>query len=480
MKNGSKTSRRWSAISAAAAAASLLVTAALAMPGPAALGQTIPTTVPSGTSGTVTVTLVSSGTPDQGPEVGFQMTCWGDTDPYDSVGAVELTRGDFGIPSTGGSFQIERGAAWNQIPEAATICEVVTTSGPVERVAPATATQVLHPSGNTFLFTITHYGAPSAIVVTNPRGSVDGAPMLYFGDPIGFTVSGCANGTGSATLVGTWGGNQATTLTEVPAGSGTYRGEFPYTEYTGTHTITTTITCPDGSTETETGPVYIDPSGTVVDTQDRPLSGAVVTLLRADTCEGPFIPVADGSDVMSEANRRNPVLTNGTGQFAWDVVAGCYRADASREGCTNPQTGGRIVSTDPLPVPPEWTGLRLVLDCPSTGPAPGTALPALPILAPTDPGSTTPGTTEPADPTDPDGTETTPSTPGQEEQGTGDVPGSAGDGAGAPVRGPVAAAGALVRTGWNARLPIAVGMVLIAAGVGLTVATRNRRSAHSL
>ena len=95
----------------------------------------------------------------------------------------------------------------------------------------------------------------------------------------------------------------------------------------------------------------------------RPVYEATVTLYRSDSPSGPFEVVPTGSFVMSPANRRNPDLTDETGHFGWDVIAGYYKVRAEKEGCTS-ASGAAFVESAVLTIPPPVTDLDLRLDCP--------------------------------------------------------------------------------------------------------------------
>lgn len=198
-----------------------------------------------------------------------------------------------------------------------------------------------------------------------------GTPVLYWQTPNALTAHGCTGGTASFTVAATNSstgapGTVSGTLTETPSGSGTYTGTIPplYPLH-GSGQVTITITCPDPTQNSSTGfSIYIDPSGTVVDTSGNPVAGATVTLLQADSAAGPFSAVPSGSAVMSPANRNNPDTTSSSGTFGWDVVAGHYEVAASAPGCVSPadHTQTSVVSA-PFQVPPPMTSLQLVLDC---------------------------------------------------------------------------------------------------------------------
>ena len=111
------------------------------------------------------------------------------------------------------------------------------------------------------------------------------------------------------------------------------------------------------------GPMYVDPSGTVRTPAHVPVAGATVTLKRAPRRHGKLGKVPRGSAIMAPANRANPDRTNALGEFGWDVLPGFYRITASHPGCTG-INGNPLVRSRLLPVPPAQTGVSLVLRCP--------------------------------------------------------------------------------------------------------------------
>lgn len=124
----------------------------------------------------------------------------------------------------------------------------------------------------------------------------------------------------------------------------------------------------EGSEET-TFPIYIDPSGYVRLADGSPLEGATVKLFAAESAQGPFTLVPDGSAVMSPMNRRDPDATDAGGRFGWDVVAGFYKVRAEKSGCNakgNPSQG--FEETGVLTIPPPVENLDLRLECPASSP----------------------------------------------------------------------------------------------------------------
>ncbi|MGZ6909561.1 MAG: Ig-like domain-containing protein [Acidimicrobiia bacterium] len=179
------------------------------------------------------------------------------------------------------------------------------------------------------------------------------------------TTTACAGGSGTFTVTQNSATLHAGALTESPSGSGDYVGSIPPSQ--GVVTVTLTVTCPNATQEaTSFAAAYIDPSGTVRTPKGVPVVGATVTLLASDNVAGPFVPVTNGSAVMSPANRSNPSLTGTDGSFGWDVVPGYYKVRASRAGCHDPNDASiTSVDSDVLTIPPAVTDLDLRLACPT-------------------------------------------------------------------------------------------------------------------
>ena len=122
--------------------------------------------------------------------------------------------------------------------------------------------------------------------------------------------------------------------------------------------------CPGGAPAQTTFNIWIDPSGKVVDTNGKPVSGVTVTLYRAGAASGPFDIVNSGSAVMSPGNRVNPMQTDTAGLFGWDVIAGYYQVRAEKSGCAAADNHAQpYAQTGVLTIPPAVTNLRLVLYC---------------------------------------------------------------------------------------------------------------------
>jgi hypothetical protein len=214
---------------------------------------------------------------------------------------------------------------------------------------------------------------PPGVTVDGVSVNPDGTPVIYWQDPTPiFYSGGCSHGTAtwSLTAENTMTNKQQTvqgTMVESPAGSGDYAGSIPpvYPMH-GQGTLSIGITCPNPSNdETLSLTIYIDPSGTVVDTHGNRVPGATVTLLRADTPSGQFTAVPNGSPLMSPGNRRNPDVTGADGSFGWDVLTGYYEIRAKKPGCSDPASPGNdYVVSQPVEIPPAVSGLKLVLSCP--------------------------------------------------------------------------------------------------------------------
>ena len=192
-------------------------------------------------------------------------------------------------------------------------------------------------------------------------------PMVNWNDALTLRTTGCVGGSATYSVLSLESGTMGQTLAEgqLSGGAdGTYTASIPpLSPAHGTAEVSILIQCPGAADQTRSFNIYIDPSGVIVDRRGDPVVGATVTLESSPTTEGPFTVVPDGSDVMSPANRQNPMSSSATGAFGWDVVAGYYRVRASKEGCTAPG-GGTEVTTDVLTIPPPVIDLRLVLDCP--------------------------------------------------------------------------------------------------------------------
>ena len=120
----------------------------------------------------------------------------------------------------------------------------------------------------------------------------------------------------------------------------------------------------------------IDPSGTVLDSNGNPVSGATATILRSDASSGPFAAVDPTSPGIEP--QTNPETTGADGTFHWDVDSGFYEVQATAPGCTAAGNPGQSTATaGPYPVPPPQVGLTVALSCPNEAPAPTPAVQSL-------------------------------------------------------------------------------------------------------
>ena len=212
---------------------------------------------------------------------------------------------------------------------------------------------------------------PNGTTIGSINTTSSGTPVLYWQTSNALTTNGCPGGTATFSVSATDGSTGAPgtvngSLTETPTGSGTYTGTIPalYPLH-GSGEVTITFTCPDPTRNSSSSfSIYIDPSGTVVDTTGHPIAGATVTLLAADSASGPFTAVPAGSAVMSPANRNNPDATSASGNFGWDVLAGYYEIQVSAPGCVSPSDSTQsTVTSAAFQVPPPMTNLQVVLKC---------------------------------------------------------------------------------------------------------------------
>ena len=112
---------------------------------------------------------------------------------------------------------------------------------------------------------------------------------------------------------------------------------------------------------------WVDPSGTVLDTNGNPISGATVTILRSSTATGPYAAVSSSSSDIEPAT--NPETTGADGVFHWDVTSGYYEIQASAPSCVDPSdSSASSVTIGPYPVPPPQVGLTITLQCPNEAP----------------------------------------------------------------------------------------------------------------
>ena len=222
-------------------------------------------------------------------------------------------------------------------------------------------------------------GPPPGTTITD-HGTTGSVPIIYWQDNLTLETNACANGT--VTYQMTLGGNviRSGPMVQTAPGSGHYVATIPAVfPLHGDAQVSVHAVCPGGNQDINFD-IYIDPSGTVTDTHGNPIAGATVTLLRADTEAGPFVPVPGGSAVMSPSNRTNPWVTAADGAFHWDVLAGEYRVSASKAGCHAPGTADVEAITDVFEIPPAALGIQIRLDCDPPVPGAFVTLPPSRIL----------------------------------------------------------------------------------------------------
>lgn len=209
-------------------------------------------------------------------------------------------------------------------------------------------------------------GPPPGTSITNRGIGGDGAPIVYWNEPLTLTTQGCSGGSASYTISQNGTIIRSGSLSETTLG--TYSTQIaPLYPLHGNAQIDIQIECPNGSTETITFNIYIDPSGWVRNVDGSPITGATVTLYRADLFAGPFQIVPNDSAIMSPANRHNPDLTDAAGHFGWDVIAGYYKVRAQKAGCYSAANSALLYAESAvLTIPPAVFDLDLRLNCPAT------------------------------------------------------------------------------------------------------------------
>jgi hypothetical protein len=224
---------------------------------------------------------------------------------------------------------------------------------------------------------------PNGVTIDHFATTPSGAPVIHWGQSVPFSDQNCPGGSNAHwELIKDGSVIASGSLSESP--SGTYNGKIqPLQPQHGPAVLHILITCPPPAPNKDLSfDVYIDPSGTVMDTNGSAIAGATATLYRSDSSSGPFDAVPEGSGIMAISNRHNPDMTDASGQFHWDVVAGYYKVRAEKSGCHAPGNAAQAyVETAVLTIPPPATGLELTLDC-GGGPGP-TATATHPAPTPT-------------------------------------------------------------------------------------------------
>jgi hypothetical protein len=206
-------------------------------------------------------------------------------------------------------------------------------------------------------------GLPASTTITSRGTTANGVPVVYWGDTLTLTKSGCSAGTASYQLYVQEQIIRSGSMVESP--TGTYTAEIaPLYPYHGDARVIITLQCPGSDPLQILFNIWIDPSGVVINTNGEPISQATVSLYRSDSASGPFDIVISGSGVMSPGNRENPMQTDTAGLFGWDVIAGYYLVRAEKNGCVAANNHSQsYAQTAILTIPPPETSLRLVLYC---------------------------------------------------------------------------------------------------------------------
>jgi hypothetical protein len=220
---------------------------------------------------------------------------------------------------------------------------------------------------------------PAGTGIGPNRGGGSGIPIVYWAENLTLTTTGCPGGSASYVIAQGITTFASGPMTEGPAG--TYTATVPalFPNH-GTATVTITVHCPNAPDQVITFDIYVDPSGVVHDPQGHPIDQAVVSLMRADSPTGPFDLVPNGSAIMSPQNRQNPDLTDATGRFGWDVIAGFYVVRAQKDGCTA-LDGSPFVESEVLTIPPAVLNLDLTLSCAMAPPPPPATPPVCALTA---------------------------------------------------------------------------------------------------
>jgi hypothetical protein len=208
--------------------------------------------------------------------------------------------------------------------------------------------------------------------ITVGTGSTSsGTPVVIIGRPFDVVVP-CAGGSGTVQFVQggdvlsvTHGASQTQTVALAQDGTGHLLATGIVLHTVGIAQVQLTLTGCDND-GTSIFDIYIDPSGRILDQYGRPVAGASVTLMRSDAEAGPFTAVPDGSTIMSPDNRVNPMLSGPDGHYGWLTVPGFYVLRVSPPANCAVPGGGAYLESGVYPVPPEQTGIDLVLQCSDT------------------------------------------------------------------------------------------------------------------
>ena len=147
-------------------------------------------------------------------------------------------------------------------------------------------------------------GVPPDGTTVGPVGAAqtndDGIPVINWQQPGTITTAACPGATLQYTISVAGTAVASGALVDTGGYPGGYPGGALDDEYTATYPalypnhgaaqVAITGTCPGGAPAGETFSLYIDPSGTVVNTAGAPIAGATVTLFRAQRARGALHP----------------------------------------------------------------------------------------------------------------------------------------------------------------------------------------------
>ncbi|MBO3744449.1 cellulose binding domain-containing protein [Streptosporangiaceae bacterium NEAU-GS5] len=225
---------------------------------------------------------------------------------------------------------------------------------------------------------LTVLGDPAAVNNTGVTGTLhlngDGTtkPTIHWSDTWKLSYSACSvNDTttkGSYTIGFGNGGSVSGDLVQTGAGTGIWES-VPSVQPTqpghDDSTISVTLPCNGGNDNITNAPVFIDPSGKVVNQDGLPINGATVTLgLCAGAGSTVPCPTVDANSPLIQPKKSvetTPDSTieegSGPGTFRWDVQDGSFwSVTATAPGCNT-------VTLGPLPVAPAQVDLLLKLTC---------------------------------------------------------------------------------------------------------------------
>jgi len=173
---------------------------------------------------------------------------------------------------------------------------------------------------------------PPNVDVEPTISNYNGVPIIWWTDPITFTYHGnpAICGVDINIHLDDGGPDIGGPMTQI---TGTYDWIFTATFYPryGYATVTYTVHYCDGTEETVSHDLLVDPSGYVYDkiTGER-ISGASVTLKRFDSVLQQFVFVSPSDPGMDPAV--NPQTTDEYGGYGWMVSPGTYKVEAEKDG----------------------------------------------------------------------------------------------------------------------------------------------------